>query len=62
MNMLEIKDIMDILHLSEKSTRALFQHPDFPSIKIGRKYLIEESVFKTWLANANTVKLDYSGV
>ena len=60
MRFLTIKDIQDILQLHERQARALMRTKDFPSIKIGREYRVEESSLKNWLENTKEIKLDYS--
>lgn len=32
----------------------------FPSIKIGRNWLVEEEALKQWLSDTKEIKLDYS--
>ena len=49
-NMLTVDDVMEHLNIKSKTTAyKLFELDSFPSIKIGRKYLIHESKYKKWL-------------
>ena len=48
-NMLEAKDIQEILKIGKNGAYQLMASDSFPSIKIGRKWLVSEEAFKEWL-------------
>lgn len=56
------KDLQEILHLGKRQADALLRTKTFPSIKIGRNWIVEEEAFKTWLSNTKEIKLDYSNL
>lgn len=60
MNFLTTDDIQSILKLNERQAKALMRTGDFPSIKIGREYRVEEQSFYNWIKSTKSVKLDYS--
>lgn len=50
--MLTIKDIQKHLHIGRDSAYALVKLSNFPSIKIGRTYLVPLSEYKKWLSKS----------
>ena len=56
------EDLQDILQLSQKQIKALMRVNEFPSVKIGRSYRVEEEAFLEWLHQTRSVRLDYSRV
>ncbi|MCT7397674.1 helix-turn-helix domain-containing protein [Eubacterium sp. LFL-14] len=50
--MLTIEDIMEHLHISNTTAYKLVEMNSFPSLRIGRKWLIPESEYKKWLKKA----------
>lgn len=51
-----------MLGFSDKKIRALVKLKDFPSVKVGNSYLIEEDALRSWFTNKKEIKLDYSKV
>lgn len=49
--MLTIRDIQDNLGIGKNNAYRLIQSPNFPKIKIGRKYLIPENEYNSWIQN-----------
>ncbi len=47
--MLDIKDLQKILKIGRNSAYNLMKTPGFPSMQMGRKWLISEEAFKEWL-------------
>lgn len=47
--MLDIQDVMNILHISEKTARKLFNEKDFPSRKIGRRLKVKSTDLDKWI-------------
>ena len=47
--MLEIKDLQKILKIGRNVAYNLMKMDSFPSIQIGRKYLVEEKALREWL-------------
>lgn len=58
MNILTIEDLKNTLKLSDKQANALMKSEDFPSVKIGKSYRVEESVLMEWLKEKKSIKLD----
>ena len=55
--MLTIKDVQNRLGICKNNAYKLIKLPNFPTIKIGRKYLIPEDEFETWIKNSINKKL-----
>lgn len=48
--MLTLQDVMENLHIESKTTALkLFALDNFPSIKIGKKYLVPLSAYNKWI-------------
>lgn len=64
MRFLTINDLKDILQVSEKKAKAIVRIEDFPSIRLGAEYRVEEGAFLQWVQSHynKPVKLDYSKV
>lgn len=43
------KDVQEILHLSSTSVSKLVQMDGFPSLKIGKNYIIDETKMYEWV-------------
>ncbi len=58
--MLDIKDLQNILKIGKNSAYNLMQTPGFPSMQVGRKWMISEEAFKEWLKNNeyNKIRVD----
>lgn len=50
--MLTIQDIQKHLHIGRDSAYALVKLSNFPSIKIGRTYLVPLNEYKKWLTKS----------
>lgn len=48
---LDVKDIMKKLHICRNSAYALMKTKNFPSIKVGRKYIVFANDFEKYLRN-----------
>ncbi|MBQ9143113.1 MAG: helix-turn-helix domain-containing protein [Lachnospiraceae bacterium] len=59
MNILTIEDLKNTLKLSDKQANALMRNEDFPSVKIGREYRVEEQALLEWMQKTKEVKLRY---
>lgn len=59
MNILTVEELKDVLKISEKQAKALMRTKEFPSIKIGREYRVEEALIE-WMKTTKSIKLDYS--
>lgn len=47
--MLMVKDIQEILKIGRNRAYDIFAREDFPAILIGKKYVVEETAFCSWL-------------
>lgn len=47
--MLTIKDVQNRLGICKNNAYKLIKLPNFPVIKIGRKYLIPQTEFENWI-------------
>lgn len=45
---LTAKDIAKIMGCSEKTAREIMRRADFPLIRVGKNYKVEESAFEKW--------------
>lgn len=59
MNILTIEDLKNTLKLSDKQANALMRNKDFPSVKIGKEYRVEEQALLEWMQKTKEVKLRY---
>lgn len=59
MNILTIEDLKNTLKLSDKQANALMRNEDFPSVKIGKEYRVEEQALLEWMQMKKEVKLRY---
>lgn len=53
------EDLQQIMQIGHKQAEALMRTEEFPSIRIGRSYRVEEEAFMKWLSQTKSVKLDY---
>ena len=53
----DIKDIQRVLKIGKNNAYKLFQLPNFPIIKIGKKYLVPKDEFEKWVKNSIYKKL-----
>lgn len=60
MNYLATEDLQKCLKLNLKQAKALMRTEGFPSVKVGRKYIVEENDVHQWLSERKEVKLDYT--
>lgn len=44
-----VKDIQQLLNISAKSAYRLMRQTDFPTIKVGGKYMVSKTAFHRWL-------------
>lgn len=44
-----VEDVKNILKIGKNRAYDIFRREDFPAILIGRKYVIEQNAFYTWL-------------
>ncbi|MCR5502050.1 MAG: helix-turn-helix domain-containing protein [Lachnospiraceae bacterium] len=47
---LTVKDIQEALHIGHNAAYALMSLDGFPSVKVGRKYLVDEEALHKWLS------------
>lgn len=62
MNILNTEDLQNTLKISSKKAKVLMRMEEFPSIKIGNEYRVEEQALLDWIKETKAVKLDYSKV
>ena len=48
----DTKDIQRILKLGKNNVYELFKLPNFPVIRVGRKYLVPKDEFEKWIKNS----------
>lgn len=54
-----IDGLKELLHLGRLQAETLMKSDGFPSIRIGRIWLVEEDALKNWMENTKSVKLEY---
>lgn len=52
LNLLTIKDVVEIFGWSEETVRKLFRKDDFPSITYGKKKLVVADALKEYLSRS----------
>lgn len=56
--MLTIEDVMDNLHIASKTTAyKLFKLDSFPSIKIGKSYVVPMNAYNKWIKNVTNSEI-----
>lgn len=55
-------ELQELLKLSEQQAKALMRTEEFPSIKIGREYRVEEDMLRQWMLDTKEFPLDYTRV
>ena len=46
---LDVNDIQKILKIGKEAAYSLMRNHAFPSVKIGKRYVVEKEAFKQWL-------------
>ena len=46
---LQVSDLMQILKIGKNKAYALMHSPSFPSIQVGRTYVVSKTELKKWL-------------
>jgi excisionase family DNA binding protein len=60
--MLSVTDIMKIMGVGRDRAYEIIKRGEFPSIKVGRRFLVHEQVFESWLKGETTKKSLRNGV
>lgn len=60
MNVLTVEELGKLLKITEKQAKALMKSEDFPSVKLGKEYRVEESVLMEWLKEKKSVRFDWN--
>jgi len=47
--MLTVKEVQEILKIGRNKVYEVFARQDFPAICLGRRYVVEQKAFNTWL-------------
>lgn len=47
--MLSVKNVADILNISQRLSYTLFHRDDFPAMKIGSRFFVLEDRFNAWI-------------
>lgn len=56
--MLTVEDVMNNLHITSKTTAyKLFKLDSFPSIKIGKKYIVPVSEYNKWIKTVTNTEI-----
>ena len=55
---LGVKDLMDALNIGQGTAYALMRQKGFPSLRLGRKYVVERKKLREWL-NAQSAHSAY---
>lgn len=62
MKILTTEELQEVLKISERRAKALMRTKEFPSIRIGRDYRVDEEALMEWLKTTKNIKLDYSKI
>jgi excisionase family DNA binding protein len=54
--MLGVTDIMKKMGVGRDRAYEIIKRGEFPSIKVGRRFLVHEQVFESWLKGENPKK------
>lgn len=55
-NLITVSELREYLHISNRKAYELVKNRNFPSIKIGNKYLINADELPTWLNKQASMK------
>lgn len=47
--MLTVDEVKEVLKLGKDKVYAIFRRDDFPAIRIGKRFVVEEGALKKWL-------------
>lgn len=47
--MLTVDEVKEVLQLGKDKVYAIFRRDDFPAIRIGKRFVVEEGALKKWL-------------
>ena len=53
-NILTVKDVQETLKIGRNRAYNIFARADFPAIRIGKKFVVEEKAFQNWLQEKRT--------
>ena len=53
-NILTVKDVQETLKIGRNRAYDIFARADFPAIRIGKKFVVEEQAFRKWLQEKRT--------
>lgn len=56
-NMLDTKDLQEVLKMGRNNAYSLMKSECFPSIKIGKKYYVSEESLKAWIKDNEYSKI-----
>lgn len=62
MKLYDIEGLATLLKCGKKKAEGLMKTKGFPSKKVGRTYMVEETALMEWFNNPTNVKVDYSHV
>lgn len=49
--MLSVKQLVDLLGVSDSTIYELIQEPDFPSLRIGKRIVVPKEELRSWIAS-----------
>lgn len=49
--MLSVKQLVDLLGVSDSTIYELIQEPDFPSLRIGKRIVVPKEELQCWIAS-----------
>ena len=52
-----VRDIMDIFHISKNTAYKLVHSVGAPTIRVGRKLLVDKNQFESWLKSVKKIGL-----
>lgn len=55
-NLMTVKELREYLHISNQTAYELVKNRNFPSVKIGNKYLVNAEELPVWLNKQASMK------
>lgn len=55
--MMTVKDVQNFLGIGRNRAYDIFKRKDFPAILIGKKYVVEQNAFYSWLKERREKKI-----
>ncbi len=56
--LLNVKEVSELLNIGQKKCMAMFESEDFPALKLGKRYLVNKEALYEYINSRQTVNCD----